>query len=125
MQVIASYLMYLPRLYITCLTLLSKFSQRERGRTYCINIQPTPFIKQRVYNQEKKVCNKMKQKNLYVHNNDNYLDEDVPIMCFDPCKFTFFCYYIIQVPTKSSGKFIFSHYFFDNVALLLRKHPWN
>ena len=54
MQVIASYLMYLPRLYITCLTLLSKLSERERGRPYCINIQPTPFIKQRVYDQEKK-----------------------------------------------------------------------
>ena len=54
MQLITSYLMYLPRLYITCLTLLSKLSGRERGRTYYINIQTTPFIKQRVYKQEEK-----------------------------------------------------------------------
>ena len=82
--------MYLPRLYITCLTLLSKLSGRERGRTYCINIQPTPFIKTKSIQSKKEVCNKMKQKNLYGHNNNNYLDEDVPIMCFDPRKITFF-----------------------------------
>ena len=93
MQVIASCLMYLPRLYITCLTLLLKLSERERGRAYCINIQTTPFIKQRVYKQEKKnICNKIKINKLYGHNNNNYLDEDMPIMCFDPRKITFFCY---------------------------------
>ena len=124
MQVITSYLMYLPRLYITCLTLLSKLSARERGRTYCINIQTMSLFKWIVYKQEKKLCNKMKKK-LYGHNNNNYLDEDVPIMCFDPRKITFFCYYILQVHTKSSGKFNFSHYFFDNIDLLLCKHPWN
>ena len=85
MQVATSYLMYLPRLYITCFTLLSKLSGRQRGRTYCINIQTTPFIKQIVYKQEKKLCNKMKKK-LYGHNNNNYLDEDIPIICFDPHK---------------------------------------
>ena len=64
MQVIASYLMYLPRLYITCLTLLSKLSGRERGRTYCIKyIQTTPFIKQRVYKQEKIIRSKLTKKN--------------------------------------------------------------
>ena len=89
MQIIASYLIYFPRLYITCLTLFSKLSVRERGRTYCINIQNKPFIKQSVYKQEKKLCNKMKKNKLYGHNNNNYLDEDVPIMCFDPRKITF------------------------------------
>ena len=84
-----------------------------------------PFIKQRVYNKEKKVCNKMKQKKLYGHNNNNYLDEDMPIMYFDTRKFTFFGYDILQVRTKSNGKFNFPHYFFDNIALLFRKHPWN
>ena len=51
MQKIASYLMYFPRLYITCLTLLSKLSMRERCRTYYNNIQTTPFFKQRVEKQ--------------------------------------------------------------------------
>ena len=117
--------MYLPILYITCLTFLLKFSGRERGRTYCINIQTTPFIKQRVYKQEKKICNKMKKNKLYGHNNNNYRDEDVSIMCFDLDKITFFGYDILQVHTKSSGKFNFPHYLFDNIALLLCKHPWN
>ena len=126
MQVISSYLMYLPRLYITCLTLLSKLSGRERGRTYCINIQTTLFIKQKVYKEEEKnIRSKMKINKLYGHNNNNYLDVYVPIMCFDPRKITFFGYDILQVCTKSSGKFNFSQYFFDNIALLLRKHPWN
>ena len=31
--------MYFPRSYITCLTLLSKLSRRDRGRTYCNNIK--------------------------------------------------------------------------------------
>ena len=65
------------------------------------------------------------KKKLYGHNNSNYLDEDVPIMRFDPRKITFFCYGILQVRTKSNGKFNFLHYFFDNITLLLRKHPWN
>ena len=30
--------------------------ERERGRTYCINTQTTPFIKQRVYKNERKIC---------------------------------------------------------------------
>ena len=115
MQVITSYLMYLQRLYITCLTLLSKLSMRERGITYCINIQTTPFIKKEYTNKKK----------LYGHNNNNYLNEDMPIMCFDPRKITFLCYDILQVHTKSSGKFNFSHYFFYNITLLLRKNPWN
>ena len=100
MQLIASYLMYLPRLYITCLTLLSNLFGRERGRTYCINIQTTPFFNQRVYKQEKKLCNKMKKK-LYGHNNNNYLDEDMPIMCFEPHKITFSSYDILQFCTKN------------------------
>ena len=33
----ATYLMYLPRSYRTCLTLLSKSSGRDRGRTYYNN----------------------------------------------------------------------------------------
>jgi hypothetical protein len=37
MKNIATYLMHFPRLYITCLTLLSKFFGRDRGRTYCNN----------------------------------------------------------------------------------------
>ena len=65
------------------------------------------------------------KKRLYGHNNNNYLDEEVLIMCFDPLKITFFGYDILQVRTKSSGKFNFLHYFFDNIALLLLKHPWN
>ena len=43
--------MYFPRLYITYLALLSKLSGRERGRTYCNNIQTTSFFKQRVDKQ--------------------------------------------------------------------------
>ena len=65
------------------------------------------------------------KKKLYGHNNNNYLDEDMPIMHFDPHKITFFCYDILQVHTKSNAKFNFPHYFFDNIALLLRKRPWN
>ena len=37
MQKIITYLMYFPRSYMTCLTLLSKLSGRDRGRTYCNN----------------------------------------------------------------------------------------
>ena len=36
-----------------------------------------PFIKQRVYKQEKNIHNKMKTNKLYGHNNNNYLNEDV------------------------------------------------
>ena len=100
--------MYLPRLYITCLTLLLKLSRRERGRTYCINIQTTPFIKQRVYKQEKiYICNKMKINKLYGHNNNNYLNEDVPIMCFDPCKITFFFIIFFKFTQNPLGNLIF------------------
>ena len=49
----------------------------------------------------------MKKIKLYGHNNNNYLDEEVPIMCFEPRKITFFAYNILQVRTKSSGKFKF------------------
>ena len=122
MQLIASYLMYLPRLYITCLTLLSKLSGIERGRTYYINI-PSHLLNKEYTNKKKNIRSKMK-KQLYGHNNNNYLDEDVPIMCFEPCKITF-CYDIPQVCTKSSAKFNFPHHLFDNIALLFCTHPWN
>ena len=122
MQIIASYLMYFPRLYITYLTLLSKLSERERGRTYYINIQTTSCFKQKYTNKKTNLCNKMKKK-LYGYNHNNYLHEDVPIMCFYPRKITFLCYDILHVHTKSSGKFNFLNYFFDNISLLLRKHP--
>ena len=107
MQVIASYLMYLPRLYINCLTLLSKLSNKERGRTYCINIQTTRFIKQRVYKQEKKICSKMKINKLYGHNNNNYLDEDMTIMCFDPPKSLFSVMIFFKFAQNPVGNLIF------------------
>ena len=117
--------MYLPRLYLTCLTLLSKLSGKEKGRTYYTNIQTMPFFEQRVYKQEKKVSNKMKKINYYM---DITIIITLMKMC-QSCVLTpqihLFCYYIIQVHTKSSGKFNFLHYFFDNIALLLCKHPWN
>ena len=40
--------------------------------------------------RKKNMRSKMKKIKLYGHNNNNYLDEDVPIMCFDPRKITFF-----------------------------------
>ena len=105
MRKIATCLMYFPRLYITCLTLLSKLSRRERGRTYCNNIQTTSFFSK---------CR---------HN--NYLDEDMSIMHFHPCKITFLCYDILHVHTKCRGKFNFLHDLFYNITLQLHKHPWN
>ena len=117
--------MYLPRLYITFLTLLSKLFRREREVEHTVSIyKPRHLLNKDYTNKKTKSCNKMKKNKLYGHNNNNYLDEDMPIMCFDTCKITFF-YDILQVHTKSSGKFIFLHYFFDNIALLLHKHPWN
>ena len=89
--------------------------ERERGRTYCINIQTTPFIKKRVYKQEK----------LYGHNNNNYLDEYMPIMCFDPRKITFLVMILFKFAQKPVGNLIFCITYFDNIALFLRKHPWN
>ena len=126
MQVIASYLMYLPRLYITCLTLLSKLFEREREVEHTISIyKPHHLLNKEYTNKKKNIRSNLTKKKLYGHNNNNYLDEDMPIMCFDPCKIIFSGYDILQVHTKSSGKFNFLHYFFDNIALLLRKHPWN
>ena len=107
MQVIASYLMYLPRWYITCLTLLSKLSGKERGRTYYINIQTTSFFKQRVYKQEKYIYAIKWKKKLYGHNNNNYLDEYVPIMCFDPRKITFFVMIFFKFTQNPVGNLIF------------------
>ena len=78
MQVIASYLMYLPRLYITCLALFSKLSRRERGRTYCINIQTMPFIKQRALQTRK-----------------NYMDITIIITLMKTCQSC------VLTPTKS------------------------
>ena len=98
MQVIASYLMYLPGLYITCLTLLSKLSGRERGRTYCINMQTTPFFKQRVYKQEK-----------------NYMDITIIITLMKKCqscvftttKSLFFVIIFFNFAQKPMGNLIF------------------
>ena len=50
--------MYFPRLYITCLTLLSKLFERERGRTCCNNIKTTSFFKQRVEKKNNMQWNK-------------------------------------------------------------------
>ena len=69
--------MYFPRLYITYLKLLSKLSRRERGRTYCINIQTTPLFKVIVYKQEKNLCNKMKK---------NYMDITIIINLMKTCQ---------------------------------------
>ena len=124
MQVIASYLMYLPTLYINWLILLSKLSG-EREVEHIVSIyKPRHLIRSIQTEKNIYICNKMKKK-LYGHNNNNSLYEDVPIMCFDTRKITFFCYDILQVRTKSSGKINFPHYFFDNIALLLCKHTWN
>ena len=49
----------------------------------------------------------MKQKNLYGHNNNNYLDEDVPIMCFDPRKITFFVMIFFKFAQNPVGNLIF------------------
>ena len=45
MQKITTYLMYFPRLYITCLTLLSKLSGREREVEHTVTIyKPHDFF---------------------------------------------------------------------------------
>ena len=49
----------------------------------------------------------MKQKNLYGHNNNNYLDEYVPIMCFNPCKITFFVIIFFNFAQNQVGNLIF------------------
>ena len=90
--------------------------EREREVEHTVSIYKPCHLLKKEYTNKKK---------LYGHNNNNYLDEDMPIMCFDPRKITFFSYDILQVCTKIGGKFNFPHYFFDNIALLLRKHPWN
>ena len=66
MKKIATYLMYFPKLNITCLTLFSKFPRRERGRTYCNNIQIVSFFKQRIENQNRKNMQWNKKHNNYM-----------------------------------------------------------
>ena len=47
------------------------------------------------------------EKKLYGHNNNNYLDEDVPIMCFDPRKITFFVMIFFKFTQNPVGNLIF------------------
>ena len=78
MQVIASYLMYLPRLYITYLKLLSKLSGRERGRTYCIHIQTTSFFQtKRIQTRKQIYAIKWKK---------NYMDITITITLMKTCQ---------------------------------------
>ena len=104
-----------------------KLSGREREVEHIVSIyKPRQLLnKEYAKNKNENIRNKMKKIKLYGHNNNNYLDDDMPIMCFDPRKITFYGYDILQVCTKSSGKFNFPHYFFDNITFFLRKHPWN
>ena len=49
----------------------------------------------------------MKINKLYGHKNNNYLDEDVPIMCFDPRKITFFVMIFFKFAQNPMGNLIF------------------
>ena len=116
MQVIASYLMYLERLYITCLTLLSKLSQRERGRTYCNNIQTTSFFKQRV---EKQNNNNMHWNN---KNNNYYMDTIIITFMktcksciFTPMKSPFFVMIFFMFAQNPIGNLIFHVTYFTTL----------
>ena len=41
------------------------------------------------------------------HNNNNYLDEDMPIMCFDPAKSPFLVMILFKFAQKPVGNLIF------------------
>ena len=79
MQIITSYLVYFPRLYITCLALLSKLSKRVRARTYCNNIQTTSFFKLRLDRENKN--------NMHWNlKNNNYMDITIIITFMKTCQ---------------------------------------
>ena len=71
---------------------------QEREVEHTVSIYKPRHLLKKEYTNRKK---------LYGHNNNNYLNEDMPIMCFDPCKITFFSYDILQVCTKTSVNLIF------------------
>ena len=78
--------MYLPRSYATCLTLLSKSSERDRGRTYCNNKNELLFVSK----EENKILKGYVPIYKYIYQT-NYLNEGMPIMSFYPTKFPFLC----------------------------------
>ena len=47
------------------------------------------------------------KKKLYGHNNNNYLDEYMPIMCFDPSKITFLVMIFFRFAKNLVGNLIF------------------
>ena len=49
----------------------------------------------------------MKKIKLYGHNNNNYLDEYMPIMCFDPHKIIFFVIIFFKFEQNPVEKLIF------------------
>ena len=108
MQVIASHLMYLPRLYITCLTLLSKLSWSEREVEHIVSIYKPRHLLNKEYTNKKKYIYAIKwKKKLYGHNNNNYLDENMPIICFDPAKSPFLVMIFFKFAQNLVGNLIF------------------
>ena len=81
--------------------------EREREVEQTVSIyKPHHFLNKEYTNKKINLCNKMKKK-LYGHTNNNYLDEDVPIMCFDPRKITFFVMIFFKFAQNLVGNLIF------------------
>ena len=95
MQLIASYLIYLPRLYITCLTLLSKFSGREKELKHTVSIyKPRHLLNKEYTNKKKNICSKLTKK--------NYMDITIIITLMKMCQSG------VLTPTKSPFLLLFS-----------------
>ena len=71
--------MYLPRLYITCLTLLSKLYRREREVEHTVSIyKPRHLLNKEYTNKKKNIRNKMKK--------INYMDITIIITLMKTCQ---------------------------------------
>ena len=79
MQVIASYLMYLPILYITCLILLSNLSKREREVEHTVSIYKPHHLLNKEYTNKKKNIYAVKWKK-------NYMDITIIIILMKTCQ---------------------------------------
>ena len=108
MEYITTYLVYFPISYITCLALLSKLSGKDRGRTYCNNIQIGSFFHKK---QTKNTYNMHQNTNKYIN---NYMHAiiitfmKIFLSCvFTPAKSPFFVMIFFMFEQNPLGNLIF------------------
>ena len=122
MQKSATYLMYFPRLYITCLTLLSKLSEREREVEHTVTIYKSFHFLNKEYRKKiTTICTWLKNKIYMDTIIITFLNRCQPRV-FTPTKSLFFVIIFFLFTQNPVGNLIFRMNSFTKLCCSVNIH---